>query len=93
LYPKGGPKALDLLTKLLTFNPTKRLTAEEALEHPYISQFHNPAEEVSCKAPIKIPIDDYQKYSIGEYRSQLYADIIKKKKLQRQKHRSSSKKL
>ena len=79
------------MTKLLTFNPKKRLTADEALEHPYVAQFHNAADEPSCKGPIKIPIDDYQKYSIAEYRSQLYADIIKKKKIQRQKHRSSSK--
>ncbi len=60
------------------------------MEHPYVAQFHNAAEEPSCKQSIKIPIDDYQKYSIGEYRSQLYADIIKKKKQQRQKHRSST---
>ncbi|XP_053571968.1 LOW QUALITY PROTEIN: mitogen-activated protein kinase 15 [Bombina bombina] len=30
------PEALDLLKKLLIFNPDKRLTAEEALLHPYL---------------------------------------------------------
>lgn len=28
--------AVDLLEKLLTFNPTKRTTVEEALKHPYL---------------------------------------------------------
>jgi len=69
--------------KLLLFNPKERLTAEQALEHPFVSQFHNSAEEPSYPHPIKIPINDEIKYSIGEYRNTIYADIIKKKKLQK----------
>jgi len=34
-FPKADPKALDLLTKLLQFNPEKRITAQAALEHPW----------------------------------------------------------
>lgn len=30
--------AIDLLNKLLVFNPLKRLTAEQALEHEYVSR-------------------------------------------------------
>jgi serine/threonine protein kinase len=33
--------ALDLLRKLLVFNPKKRLTVEEALAHPYMQDFHD----------------------------------------------------
>lgn len=36
--------ALDLLKKLLVFNPNQRLTAEEALQHPYMKDFHNLSE-------------------------------------------------
>jgi serine/threonine protein kinase len=31
-------EALDLLEKLLQFDPEKRLTASEALEHPYFKK-------------------------------------------------------
>lgn len=30
--------SLDLITQLLVFNPYKRLTAAEALEHPYVAK-------------------------------------------------------
>ena len=39
--------ALDLLDKMLTFNPHKRITVEEALAHPYLEQYFDPADEVS----------------------------------------------
>lgn len=37
-------EALDLLQHLLTFNPSSRYTAEEALKHPFLRDFHDPEE-------------------------------------------------
>ena len=48
LFPKASPDALNLLKKLLRFNPNKRLTAEEALNHPYVAKFHDPDNEPVC---------------------------------------------
>ena len=31
-------QALDLLEKMLTFNPHKRIVVEDALAHPYLEQ-------------------------------------------------------
>ena len=39
--------ALDLLEKMLTFNPNKRITVEEALSHPYLRQYYDPDDEVT----------------------------------------------
>ncbi|KAJ2399765.1 Cell division control protein 7 [Coemansia sp. RSA 2559] len=35
-YPYIPPEAFDLLRRMLTLNPEKRITASEALEHPFI---------------------------------------------------------
>jgi mitogen-activated protein kinase 1/3 len=39
--------ALDLLDKMLTFNPHKRINVEMALAHPYLEQYYDPSDEVS----------------------------------------------
>jgi serine/threonine protein kinase len=48
LYPQANPVALDLLGKLLSFDPTERISVEDALQHPYLSVWHDPADEPTC---------------------------------------------
>ncbi|CDU21996.1 related to MAP kinase [Sporisorium scitamineum] len=40
LYPNANPEALDLVAKLLTWDPDQRLTAEQALRHPWLKAYH-----------------------------------------------------
>ena len=63
LFPNASPEAADLMSKLLHFNPNKRISAAEALKHPYVAQFHNEADEPSAPGIITIPIDDNHKVS------------------------------
>ncbi|CAN0310850.1 unnamed protein product, partial [Discosporangium mesarthrocarpum] len=39
--PQTSGLALDLLSKMLVFNPAKRITVGEALEHPYLRDLHS----------------------------------------------------
>jgi len=48
LYPKASPQALDLLEKMLSFNPNKRISVKDALAHPYLKQLHHPNDEPTC---------------------------------------------
>ncbi|KAJ3286774.1 Mitogen-activated protein kinase [Rhizoclosmatium sp. JEL0117] len=47
LFPEATDKALDLLEKLLQFDPEARLTVEQALAHPYLEAYHDLAHEPS----------------------------------------------
>ncbi|CAH7666880.1 kinase-like domain-containing protein [Phakopsora pachyrhizi] len=49
LYPNANPLALDLLSKLLAFDPSERITCNEALKHPYLSLWHDPVDEIDCR--------------------------------------------
>jgi len=69
----------DFLGKLLVFDPDKRMNVEEALEHPYLEDFHRPEFEIVCNGKITIPMDDNQKFSLQEYRQKLYDEILKRK--------------
>ncbi|XP_028293702.1 mitogen-activated protein kinase 6 [Gouania willdenowi] len=60
LLPNISPQALDFLEKILTFNPMDRLTAEEALAHPYMADYSFPLDEPISLHPFHIEdeVDD-----------------------------------
>merc|ERR1719296_148994 len=87
MFPTASYEALDLMRICMQFNPDRRLSAKEALRHPYVVQFHNPEDEYDCERPIRIPIDDNTKLTVHDYRDRLYNEVLKKKKEQRRSHR------
>lgn len=48
MYPAANPLALDLLEKMLEFDPALRITCDQALQHPYLSVWHDPQDEPIC---------------------------------------------
>jgi mitogen-activated protein kinase 1/3 len=51
---------LDLLEKLLAFNPAKRISVEDALRHPYLEPYHDPEDEPTAP-PIPEGFFDFDK--------------------------------
>jgi len=87
---------LIYLKKLLNFNPEKRNSAEECLEHSYVSQFHSKEDETKCDHLIQVPINDNKKLTVSEYRNELYTTILKinveKKEIRATKKKTSKSK-
>ncbi|PIO60412.1 hypothetical protein TELCIR_18090, partial [Teladorsagia circumcincta] len=68
LYPGADPRALDLLEKMLTFNPHNRINIEQALAHPYLEQYYDPNDEPVCEEPFtyEMELDDLPKEKLKE---------------------------
>ncbi|KNC53923.1 CMGC/MAPK protein kinase [Thecamonas trahens ATCC 50062] len=64
-FPKASESALDLLGKLLAFDPRDRISAAEALEHPFLAEYRDAEFETEAestftefdfeRAPLTIP--------------------------------------
>jgi mitogen-activated protein kinase 7 len=48
LFPSANAAALDLLDKMLAFDPSARISVEIALEHSYLSIWHDASDEPVC---------------------------------------------
>jgi mitogen-activated protein kinase 1/3 len=53
LYPGADAVALDLLARMLNFDPLQRIGVDEALAHPYLQAVRDPAREVVAPQPIR----------------------------------------
>jgi len=57
LYPAADVGAIDLLTKMLSFNPYFRVTVPEALAHPYFVKIRDKGKEISSELKIKLEFE------------------------------------
>lgn len=71
------PQAIDLLSKMLVFDPTRRITVEQALQHPYFASLHFEEDEPSC-----IPVSRFdfgferEQPSMQELKQLIFEEIL-----------------
>lgn len=79
VFPRASDDALDFIKRCLVFNPTKRMTVEDALRHPYVRSFHSAEDEPRCPRIIRLPVSDDVKYTAKDYMERLYREIKRKR--------------
>ncbi|XP_063049480.1 mitogen-activated protein kinase 14A [Engraulis encrasicolus] len=70
----ANPQAVDLLERMLVLDTDVRITAAEALEHDYFSQYHDPEDE-----PESLPYDqsfESRELEIEEWKRLTYEEIV-----------------
>ena len=87
MIPRAPDAAIQLITDLLKFRPSERISAEDALEYPYLKDFHNSSEEKDFnKDNIEMPLDDNKTYKVEAYKKELYKYIKKKNRNLKEEH-------
>lgn len=57
IYPGAGDEAIDLLNRILVFNPYFRLSVDEALNHPFFKKIKKAEKEVSADHEVQIEFE------------------------------------
>ncbi|KAL2905529.1 Mitogen-activated protein kinase 7 [Bienertia sinuspersici] len=59
LYPRADRLALDLLQKMLVFDPNKRITVIEALQHPYLDDLNDCVKDIPAHKPLELDVNSH----------------------------------
>ncbi|KAI9458804.1 CMGC/MAPK/ERK protein kinase [Russula earlei] len=71
MFPHVNPLALDLLTKMLNFDPAKRIACEQVLERPYLAIWHDPTDEAICPAKFDLFFEEEDSIEVNLFRSEV----------------------
>lgn len=64
MFPYAEPEAIDLLSRLLVFNPDKRAKIDECLDHPYFKSIRDIKSEIVAPEKIQFEFDKVDKLDI-----------------------------
>jgi len=76
LLPNASPLEVDLITKMLIFNPEKRISTEEALKHPYFKGLHDPSDEPVASSTFTFEYDS-KEISAQALRAMLHEEMLR----------------
>jgi serine/threonine protein kinase len=82
LFRNANPDALDLLDRMLAFDPSSRISVEQALEHPYLQIWHDASDEPSCPTTFDFHFEVVE--DISEMKKMILSEVQRFRSLVRQ---------
>ena len=78
VFPNASGAAIDLLQRLLVFDASKRLTAAEALDHPYLRDLKTPVSDMNVVSPLnsEFEFDQLTSPKMMPMRQMIYNEIM-----------------
>src|SRR5947199_3770904 len=67
--------AIDLLEKMLVFDPRKRVSAAQALTHEYLSPYHDPTDEPVADEKFDWSFNDAD-LPVDTWKIMMYSEIL-----------------
>lgn len=74
-FRNADPEAIDLMEKMLVFDPKKRITAAEALAHPYLAPYHDPSDEPVADERFDWSFNDAD-LPVDTWKVMMYSEIL-----------------
>ncbi|KAG6891201.1 hypothetical protein C0995_008453 [Termitomyces sp. Mi166 len=75
ILPIADPQALDLLAKMLAFDPGDRITVPQALEHPWLASYHDESDEPECPKKFEKWRQIEELETLEDFRTALWNEI------------------
>lgn len=75
LFANANPDALDLLDRMLAFDPSSRISVEQALEHPYLQIWHDASDEPDCKTTFNFDFEVVE--DVGDMRKMILDEVYR----------------
>ena len=75
LFPNANPDALDLLDRMLAFDPSRRISVEQALEHQYLAIWHDASDEPDCPTTFNFDFEIIE--DVNEMRKMILDEVFR----------------
>lgn len=73
-YPHAPPEGIDLMVRMMTFHPDKRITVAAAMKHPYVAQLYDEADE-NIKVPL-FTFDEHAHKTIADVKRAIFEESL-----------------
>jgi len=75
VLPMASALEIDLLSRMLVFNPAKRINTKDALKHPYFKELHDEEKEPESKTQFSFAYDNVD-ITEEQLRDMLYKEML-----------------